>query len=482
MYEKLLPTDLIQKALLYTKFWSGDIRDPDLDYDREDSSSHDYEYSTRMARDVAAEIATDRSLTETAIQTMISEDLHNSFPFTQELAQRVNDPVETFKFAIRAYEDTNSRNGEQFIRGMLNGIDTKNSTMGSQCIGIAQASKAFSGKLAGIYTAVNITPARLAEIVNSLQKGELSASDCISLSYGKGLDDLSWGETRPLLDELAAHHGSAGVWAALDIVSMISHGGKALDAETTEFIKHQLTSPVLLEGSTRANRNAYLFESRIESISKSDGLDEDFALGLCEQIVRVCQVEDHAIFFELDDPIRKVIKLLVAQQPDVIWQELARFYEIATPLERNWLERLVGPTRHGFDGTSHDSSGQLFGIPEDIMMEWAEKNPQNRVAFLCVFYPILTTDKDGPLIWDTALNKLARKFGQVPEFRSALARRLRTTSWSGSLVPYLEIYLAPLEEWFDHPVPSLAIWARRMHLTLENQIAAEKARDAEDSY
>lgn len=482
LYDKLLPTDLIQKALLYTKFWSGDIRDPDLDYDREDSSSRDYEYSTRMARHVAAEIAADRYLTEQAIQTMISEDLHNSFPFSVELAQRVSDPVETFKFAIRAYEDTKSRNGEQFIRGMLNGIDIKDSTVGSQCLEIAQASTAFSGKLAGIYTSVDITPNRLAEIVSSLQNGELSASDCISLSYGKGLDDLSWGETRPLLDELAAQHGSAGVWAVLEIVSMISHGGKALDAETSKFIKHQLTSPVLLEGSTRASRDGYLFESRVESISKSDGLDEDFALGLCEQIVRICQVKDHAIFFELDDPIRNVIKLLVAQQPDVIWRELARFYEIAKPLERNWLERLVGPTRHGFDGTSHNSGGQLFGIPEDVMMDWAEKNPQNRVAFLCVFYPILTTDKDGTPIWDTALNKLARKFGQVREFRSALEGRLRPTSWSGSLVPYLEIYLEPLEEWFDHPVPSLAIWARRMYQMLENQIEAEKARDAEDPY
>ena len=42
LYDKIIPTDLIQQALLYTKFWSVDIPNPDLSYDRDNRSTQQY--------------------------------------------------------------------------------------------------------------------------------------------------------------------------------------------------------------------------------------------------------------------------------------------------------------------------------------------------------------------------------------------------------------------------------------------------------
>jgi hypothetical protein len=68
---------------------------------------------------------------------------------------------------------------------------------------------------------------------------------------------------------------------------------------------------------------------------------------------------------------------------------------------------------------------------------------------------------------------LAGEFGGTAEFRRGIARRMYPSSWSGSIVPYLEVYLDPLEKWFTHRIPDLALRAREMHGAVETQITNE---------
>jgi len=133
LYDNLMPTDLIQRARLYTKFWSSDIRNPDLNYGENEGSDNDYEYSSRKAREIAEEIAVDLELAHRAIQVMAAEELHNAFPFAHELAMRVNDPINAFKKSIQVFEESIERKGIQFIRGMLTGIDERDNKLVFSC-------------------------------------------------------------------------------------------------------------------------------------------------------------------------------------------------------------------------------------------------------------------------------------------------------------------------------------------------------------
>ena len=69
---------------------------------------------------------------------------------------------------------------------------------------------------------------------------------------------------------------------------------------------------------------------------------------------------------------------------------------------------------------------------------------------------------------------MSYKFGTVEEFRLALTRRIHPSSWSGSIIPYLETYLTPLQIWFQHPVPQMSFWARDISRSLERRIARER--------
>lgn len=86
-----------------------------------------------------------------------------------------------------------------------------------------------------------------------------------------------------------------------------------------------------------------------------------FATALAEQFVRLCQSENFDVFSVLDGSARNVMRLLAEKHPAALWQPLSHFYELASALERHWLERLVGPSDHG---ENVYTEGVLFKIPE----------------------------------------------------------------------------------------------------------------------
>lgn len=474
LYDDLIPTNPIERALLYTKFWTADIHDPDLTYNREDRSNQDFEYSSRKAREVAAKIGLDKQLSYRAIQTMAREELNNVFPFTEELATKLEDPAEAFQIALRAFELSNKTTGIQFLRGLLAGIDKRDSEVATQCIQIALESGFLKDQMVNIYTAVKISVERLDEIVQSVRKGYIAPTACVYFSYGRGLDHLEAESILPLINELAHNHGSEGMWASLEIIFMYQHNKEALESPLAQSIQQLITSQRLLESTKTATRDGHLFEQLILLVQKHCGINDSFGTELSNQIVRLCQVKDYQIFSALDTHCRNIIRLLVEEKPKQLWRTLSHFFEIATPSELHYLKALVGPLEHTFDGESHNKEGILFGIPEAEFLTWARVKPDIRSPFLCIFYPVIEVDKTGHHKWHPALEGLTYEFGASNDFRVALARRLHPKSWSGSIVPHLEIYVTLLKKWFTHPVREMSFWSKDLSRSLERQIDRER--------
>ncbi|MGM3309727.1 hypothetical protein ACSQ6I_27715 [Anabaena sp. WFMT] len=486
LYDKLIPSAPIQQALLYTKFWTADIYDPDLTYNRDNISTQHFEYSSRKAKEIAAEIAADKELTYRTIQIMVREELNNVFPFTHELTMRLEEPVQAFQFAVSQFEVSTNGKGIQFIRGLLSGIDQKDAEAANQCIQIVHQSDVLKNQMVNIYTAVNISVERLNEIVQSLKERLIPATECVYVSYGKGLDNLSAEDIFPLIDELACNHGSEGMWTSLEIISMYQHNRDILDKQLTKRIKEIITSKELFEKIRSATTDGYLFEQLVLLVQKHYGIDDEFAIGLSKQVIRLCQVEEYQIFSALENYCQNIIELLVKEKQSLLWENLSHFFEIATSSEIYRLKAIIKPQQDAFDVNSRNvgfnyQEGILFGISDSIFREWAKVNPEIRASLLCIFYPILEIDDQGNHRWHPALEKLTHEFGAFKEFREALEPRLFPNIWSGSIIPYIEIYLTPLETWFKHPVPEMSVWAKDMYYFLEREIASERKRERKNS-
>lgn len=483
LYDRLMPTDLIHLALLYTKFWVSDLYDPDVEYDRSDNTTLDFEYPSRKAKEVAVLIAQDEELVVRSVREMASQELNNAHPFAYELARNVADPMTTFKLALDVIRDSTDLGGIGFLRGLLGGIDERDSSVADECVRLALASDALKARAIEIRMAVKISVERLVEIVESVKAGTLAATQCVYLSYGQGLAHLKADQIFPLVDELASNHKGEGAWSALEIISMYQHTRSDFDSGLVDRAKNILASPTLLGEVRRGNRDGYLFESMVRSIRDHAGLDDRWVEKLGEQFVRLCQVGDGEVFDALDDPVRKIVKLLVTERPLALWQVVARFVERATPTERSHLTRLIGQSRRGYrrDGDSENGAGPLFGIPEAECFEWADADAPMRAPFLCEFYPLFEKDDAGNTAWHPAMEGLAARYGEHAAFRDALNGRLHIGAWSGSLVPYLEAYFVPLESWYGHRISELSFWAKETRRKLDERIAWEKKIEGADS-
>ncbi|CAB3807646.1 hypothetical protein LMG28688_06594 [Paraburkholderia caffeinitolerans] len=483
LYDKLMPTDLIHLALLYTKFWLSDLHDPDLEYDQGDHTTQDFEYSSRKAKEVAVQIARDEELVVRAVREMAPQNLNNTHPFAYELARNVVNPMSTFKLALDAISVSTNLEGLGFLRGLLAGIDAGDSAVADECVRLALARDALKPRAIEIWMAVKISVLRLTQIVENVRAGALVATQCVYLSYGQGLAHLNANQILPLIDELANNHKGQGAWSALEIITMYLHSRSDFDPCLVDSAQSILVSSALLGEVRRGNQDGHLFESLVRSIHKHAGLDDSFVAKLGEQIVRLCQTSDGNVFDALDDPIRRIVKLLVAERPLPMWEVIARLVERATPTERSRLNRLVGQSRRGFrhDGDSENSAGPLYGVPEQACFEWADADAPTRAPFLCEFYPLFEKDGAGKTVWHPSMEGLAVRYGEHAAFCEALTHRLHVGAWSGSLIPYLEAYFDPLETWYHHRHPQLCMWAKEMRRALDARIVREKKIEGADS-
>ncbi len=475
LYNELIPTDLIQKALLYTKFWSGDIRNPNLIDSRDE---HDYEYSSRKAQEVAEEIAKDNVLTRHAISVMIKEELNNASSFTKKLTENIDNPLEIFQFAVDELEKAPDQRGIQFLRDLLSGIDSQDNEIANRCIQYAKKSEIFQEQvhLFNIYLAVQMSKSRLEEITNLLKQGDISARSCGHISYGSRLSRISSTDLIPFIKELSSHHGADGIWATINILSMYCLSGKnRISKKLYEQLKKILVSEALFEKTEICSHDEHSLESLLRSIREFYSADDNLAIGLSNQIVRFCQFEDYRTSPDQERIFKTIVKLLLDENPVVLWRILSSFFEIATPQELYLLAGLIGTNQHYSNDISWSSAGLLFSsVMESQYLAWAKINPTVRTPFLCLFFPMLEKNEDGSYQWHPATSKLAEEFGADRRFREALSTRLYPSSWSGSIIPYLKIYMRPLKEWYEHPVQEIQSWARDSYRMLERKSERER--------
>ncbi|TBZ85557.1 hypothetical protein [Rhizobium leguminosarum] len=472
LYDKLFPSDPIDQAILFTKFWNSDIRDPDANYKE---TASDFGYSERAAQALADKIAEDDLVALEAVHRMVPLDLKTVGPFAERLARKATNRQDIFEAALSLVDGKGT--GVRMLRGILRGIDLEDHALADRCLSQAIESLRGSLPLIDLYSALTIDKSRIDQVVSELKAGRIKPVECAFLSYGRGLDELPSSSVSLLLDELV-NHGSDGAWTALEIATMYRHG-QALQRDFAEEIKRLLVNPDLISGSRDRNRDTHLFESLTTQVRGTIGIDSEFAAGMAQQLLRLSQAEDWEIFSSLKAPMRDLVKILREDQPDVLWAHIARFHSAATPIELNRLHDLIGPNPDRFDRSGHIEAGPLHGLSKKILFEWADRE-QDRAAFLVEFYPTLMVDESASS-WHPDFEELAERYGKSRKFREALADRIRPKSWSGSIVPLLEVYLDPLENWSKHKTQVLATWSKDQRQRLASRIERELEHDKQIS-
>ncbi|MDV3251987.1 hypothetical protein DevBK_11645 [Devosia sp. BK] len=469
LYDRLFPTDLIERAIVFTQFWQSDIRDPEIRY--ADDHTSDFEYSARMAVQVADQIAQDSPLALKAVDVMASLDLKTVHAFAARLGEVCVNRSELFDASLLKAEQ--DQKAMPMLRGLLSGINVADEDLADRCFN--EANERLQEKVPSIdlYTALPMQTARLQKVITDIERGVIRPAHAVVLSYGRGLEGMEADEIGRLMSALAGQ-GSDGIWAALEIALMYRHG-KPMAPEHARNVAGLLAHPQLLGKTKGKGRDRHILETMVDAVRAVIGIDTELADALAGHIVGLAMTENYDVFSDLTGAMRRIVVLLRQDMPQVIWAHISRFYEKATPIDLNRMERLIAPSSDRYGGMGRSEAGLLFGLPNDMLLAWADL-AEDRPGFLLAFFPVLEKGEN-QAGWHPALDEVAQRYGHLATFRAALSRRLRPSSWSGSIVPLLELYFAPLKTWFNNQNPQLATWAQDEYHSLERRIVMEREHE-----
>jgi hypothetical protein len=284
---------------------------------------------------------------------------------------------------------------------------------------------------------------------------------------------LNSGDLEPFLNELL-DLGASGLWAALEIILMYLHPAKEPDGPLTTIVKRIILAPNLFELVNRPGGDGHHLEEAVALLAKYSKLDSTFITKLAARLMTLSGVEESDIFFDLDEPVRKILAGLVKDFPTEVWTSVAPFLVVPDSMQRHRVQQLVGV---GHD--DHLSLSALGGLPSEAYLGWVRENPEERARTVMSWLPLVRKDDDGSLSWYPGFEAFVAEFGSIPSVLDEVAIRLHPTSWWGSVVPHVELWMPLLEQWRTHPIVEVRAWAQRKIDALTNYIAAQRKRDEE---
>jgi len=456
LYDATLPAEPVKQALLYSRYWAADLHDPDRRYDPK-ADDLDFDYASRRAQALAPAIARDPEQLRHAITAMASENLKAPQAFAEALAMEVPDPIETFTQAVAALDASGTRHGIGFVRALLSWFDRR-------LAGEPQLSAAPMD----IHVALRTTDERLVEIAGQVRDGVIGAHAVVVISYGRGLETVSAAALGVLVRALVEQTADGGAWAALEILSMVTHDQKTLSPEHAELTKEAILSPSIADGVDGSSVHPdYVHERMLKLLAASGEIDGAFARGFALQIELACR----SVGARSNRPVealRTALAIVIKHGPAEIWAALSGFYLAATRAEQERLNQIIAPTKAFAWDESRTGAGTLFEVPLASMLEWAEQDVDARIGFLVSFFPILEQDGEAHR-WHPALQQLADRFGGSTRFRKALRSRIFPSSWGGSLNAHLTSFKKPIEAWCDRP--ELRDWAQSTLDQIDHRLA-----------
>lgn len=465
LFDRLMPSNPVELARLYTDGWQTDFHDPDADYDR---GKTDFEYASRQAVAQARAIIGNAELLERTLDYFVSSNGKTTFPFARRLSELSKDPVALFAAAIDRVNPRLEPANLQFFSGLVAGADSRGVDAAQACIRLALESEKLKKNAIAIVGAGKLQGSDIKLVASLLRAGDIKPWECASLSYGKGMDHLTSAEIMPLLDELA-NHGSDALWTILDIISMYLYDGRATDEGMVRKIKEVVLDPRLFDSKGSGSFEGHALELLIQKLAKEDRINGEFARAAAKRILGICTHKESHVFFKLDDPVRSVLRTLIESHAWQVWSEIAPLVVSKNWLVKHRVEQLIRPS--SYHENDNLKAGLLFGIPSEMYLDWVRKNPKQRAALVVQWLPIATVADDRALTWDPRLESFINEFGEEDGVLAQLAIRLLPRAFWGSLGPQLEPLLPLLAKWALHPSRGVREWAQQHVEKLKTAIA-----------
>lgn len=471
LYDDLLPTDLIDLAVLYTDGWQLDLHDPDSRYDPNPKSRGNFDYAEKRAVAVADEIAQMEMLIRGALNRIACGSGNGTYPFAKALMKAAKDPEALFADAIQVAESSGQPPNRGFYGGLISGADERDPKIARGLVRRALQSTKLKGEAITLIGSRRVDDEDVDLIISLITSGEIQPWQVQNLGLWRSAEVLFIRVLREL-----KKHGNDGLWTIIDIIGMFLHGDTDVYSRNLQILTKQvLLAPQLLV-ATRSTMDGYHMEQLVHRLVQSGAIDKPYATKLAKQLMSICRRGADSVFYELDDPVRRALGYLLDIYPDVVWAAIATKLTSKSWHDRFYAENLL-ESHHRDD---HLARPLAVPVPPAVYMAWVREEPQERAVMAVAWLPIADRPEKGPLAWNPELSAFVDEFCDIPEVLQELGGRLSPRSYCGGMAPYLEPIVPLVETWASHPKASVRAWVPDVLGWLRKTIVSERKRSEED--
>jgi hypothetical protein len=172
-FDQLMPTQPVDRVVLYTHGWQGDFYNPASDFDSDNEAGHDHEYAVREACGLAGTIAGDTTMLDSVLHQLVTSSAKTVYPFSRRLAEVAGDPVALITEALRIAEVRTEPPNIPFFRGLIAGTDQRDPQKARDCIRAALQSPKLRNDAVSMIGSSEVQPDDLRVVVSLLQSGDV---------------------------------------------------------------------------------------------------------------------------------------------------------------------------------------------------------------------------------------------------------------------------------------------------------------------
>lgn len=311
----------------------------------------------------------------------------------------------------------------------------------------------------------------LNNILSLIKGGRLEVFMAKNLAYGSVTRNLS-PESMTVFARSLVELDNKNSWIALNVVYMYVHESKEKwDACEGFFVE--------LIGDIEFSDNASLHTMDMHHwevvCKKLIDKQDDRVITLIAGRVFVAVIDENSISSS-DHSIHVVLNALIEKgHYEIVLSELEQALRFESPFTGfsigNLLSGSIRSSQHG----------HLLDIPEDVLMKWAEQNPDIGPSFIAKASPLYSAVDDSYVCHSLTI-KIADKYGDDVDVLNNLSSFAGFKSWSGSRIPDMMGEKAAYEYLSQHENHVVREWAQEMLEYISKDIDSETRRAQERDF
>ncbi len=440
-------------------------------YEREkDENGHYVDLAAEKAKQLAQECASTVDELVKNLDVLLVGEQRQGYIFGRTIVERVPDPAELARNAMRVLEDVQDAN-PIVLAGMLEVLRDRDRKAWDELVDHAATSKTLRRHYANLIRLSHPELRHLKVLLRLIRDAKLGVEVCRAFTYNRVIAHLSPDEISVWVTDLLCFQPE-GPWVALDILSMYCHDDEAKWKASVDTFKSVLTEIRLSGDSGRGMMDFHHWERAVTKILEDE--DGEFAELIIKKILAT--VSDKLPYANLEHNVKPVLRVLLRSYPKRAWPLFSAAISAADASGRFHLEHMLSATNR-----PEQEISILQELPDELLLEWCRSNSEFAPTFLARVIPV-TVNVDGRWALHPLARALVDQFGDNEKVLQALSANMGTFSWSGSLVPYYRRQEEALLSLENHANPAVRAWVAQSLAFVTRHIQQESRADEEHDW